>query len=326
MEEYSHKLRRKKWQDQLLNLRQQWLVLVPLSLIRLLAIKVGLNHKRGNSDAAQAVHRIQNSHIADVCQTSRTSPIQRVTAAGLPLTDEVKAVEALTVLEGEVYISDELNERGTSRQGPHPSLDLRRSVQHAAHVENQLLRGNNSDALILRRLMHERGLFKALNDLLTRFVKVPRDDFGSKENVADLDKRLLTAIETSRRALAAEDAYNTSAFRADVLGDVLETVASEYAKATESLATAVEEPDCTNDQTDDQYAISYQDARAHLLAIHNLLHSGRSMDGLSADAHTAFTSLLAEKFATLDPPNLNQTARLNEVKDLIERIKRGIVN
>jgi len=81
-----------------------------------------------------------------------------------PLTDEVNAVGALTVLEGHVRASKELHDRGVSKQGPDPALDLKRAGKHAGHPQHELLMGSEPDALSLQKLLRARNVFDSLNN------------------------------------------------------------------------------------------------------------------------------------------------------------------
>lgn len=79
-----------------------------------------------------------------------------------PLTDEVNAVGALTVLEGHVRASKELHDRGASGKGPDPALDLKRAGKHAGHPQHELLMGSDPDAVVLQKLLRAHGVFDQL--------------------------------------------------------------------------------------------------------------------------------------------------------------------
>ena len=100
-----------------------------------------------------------------------------------PLTDQVNAVGALTVLEGHVRASKELHDRGTSGQGPNPALDLKRAGKHAGHPQHELLEGNEPDALALQRLLRGSGIFEQLNEALSAYVKLAGNGAIPKEEV-----------------------------------------------------------------------------------------------------------------------------------------------
>ncbi len=119
-----------------------------------------------------------------------------------PLTDEVNAVGALTVLEGHVRASKELHDRGASGQGPDPTLDLKRAGKHAGHPQHELLAGHEPDALALQRLLNTRGVFDQLNEALTAYVKLSADSSVPKEEVEQKYGEALAATERARRAIA----------------------------------------------------------------------------------------------------------------------------
>ncbi len=104
-----------------------------------------------------------------------------------PLTDEVNAVGALTVLEGHVRASKELHDRGVSKQGPDPALDLKRAGKHAGHPQHELLMGSEPDALNLQKLLRARNVFDSVNNALTAYVKISGD--GSMSNEENQDAR-----------------------------------------------------------------------------------------------------------------------------------------
>lgn|GEM_PF-132989 len=236
------------------------------------------------------------------------------------LTDEVNAVGALTVLEGHVRASKELHDRGVSRQGPDPALDLKRAGKHAGHPQHELLEGSEPDALALQRLLRACGGFDQLNDALSAYVKLSGDKAASKQDVDQKYQAALAAAEKARRAIAG-NAYDTSTFRARAARFVMDTAASEYATASEGGRIVVEEPGVPGKDN----FIEYQDARDFLRAARELLSRDRSDDGLTADSRIAFDKLLKEVFATLDPPDPSRPLPPAEVRALIERAKTGLV-
>jgi zinc transporter, ZIP family len=237
-----------------------------------------------------------------------------------PLTDEVNAVGALTVLEGHVRASKELHDRGVSGQGPDPALDLKRAGKHAGHPQHELLEGNEPDAVALQRLLRARGAFDQLNDALSAYVKLSGDKSASKPEVDQKYEAARAAAEQARRAIAG-NAYDAPTFRARAARFVMDTAASEYATASEGGRIAVEVPGVPGKDN----FIEYQDARDFLRAARELLLRGRSDDGLTADSRIAFDKLLSEVFTTLDPPDPNRPLPAAEVKALIERAERGLV-
>lgn len=236
-----------------------------------------------------------------------------------PLTDEVNAVGALTVLEGHVRASKELHDRGASGQGPDPALDLKRAGKHAGHPQHEMLEGHEPDALALQKLLHTRGVFDQLNAALSAYVKVSGDKSVSKEELDQKYEAALAATEQARRVIAGE-AYDSAAFRARAVRFVMDTAASEYATATEGGRVAVEEPGVPGKDN----FIEYQDARDFLRAAHDLLLRGRSADSLTAESRVAFDKLLNEVFATLDPSDPNHPVPAADVKSLIEQAERGL--
>ena len=252
-------------------------------------------------------------------QSATATVTVRQSSALEPLTDEVNAVGALTVLEGHVRASKELHDRGVSGKGPDPALDLKRAGKHAGHPQHELLEGNEPDALALQRLLRARGVFDQLNEALTAYVKLSGDKSALKPEVDQKYEAALAAAEKARRAIAG-NAYDTPTFRARAARFVMDTAASEYATASEGGRIVVEEPGVPGKDN----FIEYQDARDFLRAARELLSRDRSDDGLTADSRIAFDKLLNEVFATLDPPDPNRPLPLAEVKALIERAERGL--
>lgn len=236
-----------------------------------------------------------------------------------PLTDEVNAVGALTVLEGHVRASKDLHDRGASGQGPNPALDLKRAGKHAGHPQHELLEGSEPDALVLQRLLRARNVFERLNEALAAYVKVSGDGSVSKEEVDGKYEAALAATEFARRAIAGY-AYNTPGFRARAARFVMDTAASEYATATAEGRVSVEEPGVPGKDN----FIEYQDARGFLAAADDLLKGGGSTDKFSPDARAALDKLRNEIFSTLDPLDPDRPVPAAEVKALIERAEQGL--
>ncbi|HKB67383.1 MAG TPA: ZIP family metal transporter [Pyrinomonadaceae bacterium] len=235
-----------------------------------------------------------------------------------PLTDEVAAVGALTVLEGHVRASKELHDRGASKLGPDPALDLKRAGKHAGHPQHELLMGNEPDALNLQKLLRARNVFDSVNNALTAYVKISGDGSVAKEELEQKYQAVLTTTEQARRAIAGV-AYDTPSFRARAARFVMDTAASEYATATEGGRVAVIEPGVPGKDN----FIEYQDARDFLAAAYELLRVPPAVE-LTADGRAAFDRLRNEIFATLDPAEPNHPVPASEVKALIERAERGL--
>lgn len=234
-----------------------------------------------------------------------------------PLTDEVNAVGALTVLEGHVRTSKALHERGASNQGPNPALDIKRAGKHAGHPQHELLEGSEPDALSLQKLLREKGVFDSLNNTLSAFVAISGNPDVSKEELESKYQAVLDVTENARRAIAG-NAYDTATFRARAAQFVLNTAASEYATACGEGQITVDEPGVPGK---DNY-IEYQDARGFIRATREFLKpfSGQ----MSADANAAFDKLLADVFVSLDPPDPNHPVPPDEVKTLAERAGNGL--
>lgn len=234
-----------------------------------------------------------------------------------PLTDEVNAVGALTVLEGHVRTSKALHERGAGNQGPNPALDIKRAGKHAGHPQHELLEGSEPDALALQKLLREKGVFDSLNDTLSAFVAVSGDPDVSKEELESKYQAVMEVTEKARRAVAG-DAYDTAPFRALTAQFVLNTAASEYATACGEGQITVDEPGVPGK---DNY-IEYQDARGFIQATREFLKpfSGQ----MSADSNGAFDKLLADVFVSLDPVDPNHPVPPDEVKTLAERAGNGL--
>lgn len=234
-----------------------------------------------------------------------------------PLSNEVNAVGALTVLEGHVRASKDLHERGISNQGPDSSLDLKRAGKHAGHPQKELLLGSDPDALNLQKLLRQRGVFDSLNNALTEYVNVAGKSEIPAEEVERKYKTALAETERARRTIGG-DAYDTPDFRARVARFVLDTTAGEYATATEGGRVAVIEAGTPGKDN----FIEYQDGRGFLKALEDFLAS--SSVKMSPDAQAAFDKLTNEVFSTLDPTNPDNPVPAAEIKALTDRAGRGL--
>jgi ZIP family zinc transporter len=234
-----------------------------------------------------------------------------------PLTDEVNAAGALTVLEGHVRTSRALHERGAGLQGPNPALDIKRAGKHAGHPQHELLMGSEPDALALQKLLREKGVFDSLNDTLSQFVAISGDPDVSKEEIESKYQAVLAETEKARRAIAG-DAYDTASFRARTAQFVLNTAASEYATACGEGQITVDEPGVPGK---DNY-IEYQDARGFIQATRDFLKPFAGQ--MSADSNAAFDKLLADVFVSLDPVDPNHPVSPDEVKVLTDRAGSGL--
>ena len=237
-----------------------------------------------------------------------------------PLTDEVNAIGALTVLEGHVRASKELHDRGVSKQGPDPALDLKRAGKHAGHPQHELLMGNEPDAVSLQKLLRAHNVFDSLNNALTAYVKISGDGSVSKDEIERAYQAVLTTTEQAHRAIGGT-AYDTPSFRSRAARFVMDTAASEYATATEGGRIAVHEPGVPGKDN----FIEYQDARAFLAAAYDLLRVAPAIE-LTPDGRAAFDRLRSEVFGTLDPPDPNHPIPPTNVNLLIERVERGLAN
>ena len=235
-----------------------------------------------------------------------------------PLTDEVNAVGALTVLEGHVRASKELHDRASIKQGPDPALDLKRAGKHAGHPQHELLMGSEPDALNLQKLLRAHNVFDSVDNALTAYVKISGDGSVPKEEIDQKYQAVLTTTEQARRAIAG-DAYDTPAFRARAARFVMDTAASEYATATEGGRVAVAEPGVPGKDN----FIEYQDARDFLAAAYELLEVAPPVN-LTPDGRAAWDKLRNEVFGSLDPLDPNHPLAASEVKALIERAERGL--
>ena len=234
-----------------------------------------------------------------------------------PLTEEVNAVGALTVLEGHVRASKELHDRGVSGQGPDPALDLKRAGKHAGHPQHELLMGSDPDALALQKLLRARGVFDQLNNALTAYVSIAPNGKADPQEIEQKYQAALAATEQARRAIAGT-AYDSPAFRARVIRFVLDTAAGEYATATEGGRVTVLEPGVPGKDN----FIEYQDARGFLKAARDLM--GPLSANVTGDSRRAFDELQMRIFAMLDPPDPNNPIPATQVKSLVEHVKGGL--
>ena len=234
-----------------------------------------------------------------------------------PLTDEVNAVGALTVLEGHVRASKELHDRGASGKGPDPALDLKRAGKHAGHPQHELLMGSDPDAMVLQELLRARGVFDQLNNTLTAYVSIAPDGKADPKEIDQRYQAALAGTEQARRAIAGA-AYDTPEFRARVIRFVLDTANGEYATATEGGHITIIEPGVPGKDN----FIEYQDARGFLQSANDLMAPLNSK--ITGDSRGAFDVLLLRVFATLDPRDANNPVPATEVERLITHVKGGL--
>lgn len=234
-----------------------------------------------------------------------------------PLSNEVNAAGALLVLEGHVRTSKDLHDRGISNQGPDPKLDLKRAGKHAGHPQHELLMGNAPDSLNLQKFLRERGVFDSLNNALTEYVSVAGKSEIPAEEVERKYKTALVETERARRAIGGE-AYDTTNFRSRVARFVLDTVASEYATASEGGRISVIEAGTPGKDN----FIEYQDGRGFLKGLKDFLTS--SAVKMTPDAQAAFDKLQTEIFGPLDPANPDSPVPASEVKALTDRTGSGL--
>lgn len=233
-----------------------------------------------------------------------------------PLSNEVNAAGALLVLEGHVRTSKDLHDRGLSNQGPDPKLDLKRAGKHAGHPQHELLMGSDPDSLNLQKFLRQRGVFDPLNNALTEYVSVAGKAEIPSEEVERKYKAVLEETERARRSIGG-DAYDTPNFRSRVARFVLDTVASEYATATEGGRIAVIEAGTPGKDN----FIEYQDGRGFLKGLKDFLVTVVKM---TPDAQAAFDKLQTEVFAPLDPAKPDSPVPASEVKALTDRTGNGL--
>lgn len=234
-----------------------------------------------------------------------------------PLTDEVNAVGALTILEGHVRASKELHDRGAAGKGPDPALDLKRAGKHAGHPQHELLMGSDPDAMVLQELLRARGVFDQLNNALTAYVSIAPDGKADPKEIDQRYQAALAGTEQARRAIAGA-AYDTPEFRARVIRFVLDTANGEYATATEGGHITIIEPGVPGKDN----FIEYQDARGFLQSANDLMAPLSSK--VTGDSRGAFDELLLRVFATLDPRDANNPVPATEVERLITHVKGGL--
>lgn len=256
--------------------------------------------------------------LVDERGTGGTARIQLLPgAAPDPFLEEKNALGALTVLEGHVRAARELRERGMRGEGSDPDGDLRRAPTHAAHPQKELLHGDQPDARALQALLSEYGLLEDLDGVLTEFVESAGDlsvDSGSFDQTY---QGTLDMVERARRTIAGAQ-YDRPEFRADVIRFALETASGEYATATQGGHVTV---GAIGVPGQDAY-IEYQDARAFIMAAHEL--SSRSGVDLPPDARQAFDSLERNLFRTLDPPVPEAPVPPAAVQMLIQTVIDGL--
>ena len=250
-------------------------------------------------------------------QSAAATVTLQTSGAAEPFSNEVDAVGALTVLEGHVRSSKDLYDRGVKGEGPNPALDLVRAGKHAGHPQHELLMGSDPDALNLQKLLREKGVFDSLNNALTAYVSVA----GKREiPIQEVEQKYMGAIvetEAARRAIGGK-AYDTPDFRVRVARFVLETVAGEYATATEGGHITIIEAGVPGK---DNY-IEYQDGRGFLKATRDFIEpiAGK----MTPDAVAAFNKLQTDIFGPLNPANPDNPVPATEVKSLTERVAKGL--
>ncbi len=127
-----------------------------------------------------------------------------------PLTDEVNAVGALTILEGHVRASKELHDRGVSKQGPDPALDLKRAGKHAGHPQHELLMGNEPHALNVQKFLRAHNVFDSLNNALAQN--------GKHDQLTSL---YLLMAESQKRGHCTPDFRGTGNYSAGFTGSLV---------------------------------------------------------------------------------------------------------
>lgn len=234
-----------------------------------------------------------------------------------PLLGRKNAAGALTVLEGHVRAASALHRRGLSDASPDAQADLARAGAHAGHPWNELLRGDEPDALALQGLLRETGLFEDLDRALAAFVARAGDAAVSVEDVDEAYDTVLATVERARQAVAGGE-YRRPSFRSDVVVFVLETAAAEYATAAEGgNITAAE----AGSPGRDDY-IEYQDAGAFVAAARELVEPLRP--GMTPDARQAFDSLDRIIFRTLDPPAPEAPLHPDVVRAVVRSVLGGL--
>ncbi len=240
-------------------------------------------------------------------------------AAVEPLTAEVDAIGALTVLEGHVRSSKALHDRGSKGEGPNPALDLKRAGKHAGHPQHELLMGSEPDALSLQKLLREHNVFDSLNNALTEFVAVSGKSEIPADDVEKKYQAVLTTTEQACKAIAG-DAYEKPDFRKRAMRFVLDTAEGEYTTATEGNRIDIQEAGTPGKDN----LIEFQDARGFLMAMRENFLSATSTIVLSKDAQTALDKLQNDLLRSLEPPDLNNPVPASDFKALVRRVSDGI--
>lgn len=234
-----------------------------------------------------------------------------------PLLGRKNAVGALTVLEGHVRAASALHRRALLEGGPSAQTDLARAGTHAKHPWNELLRGDEPDALALQGLLRESGHFEVLDRSLAAFVAGAGDTAVSVESLDEAYDAVLTSVERARSAIAGEE-YRRPSFRADVVGFVLETAAAEYTTSAEGGRIAMESAGSAGR---DDY-VEYQDARAFVAATRKLIEPLRP--DMTAESRQAFDSLDRVVFRTLDPPAPEAPLHPDVVRAVVRSVLGGL--
>ena len=236
-----------------------------------------------------------------------------------PLTAEVDAVGALTILEGHVRSSKALHDRGSKGEGPNPELDLKRAGKHAGHPQHELLMGSEPDALSLQKLLREHNVFDPLNNALTEFVAVSGRADTPADEVEKKYQAVLTTTEQACKAIAG-DAYHKPDFRKRTVKFVLDTAEGEYTTATEGNRIDIQEAGTPGKDN----LIEFQDARGFLIAMHERFLSGTSSIVLNKDGQNALDKLQNDILKSLEPSDLNNPVPAADFNALIGRVSAAI--
>lgn len=236
-----------------------------------------------------------------------------------PLTAEVDAIGALTILEGHVRSSKALHDRGSKGEGPNPDLDLKRAGKHAGHPQHELLMGTEPDALSLQKLLRDHGVFDVLNNALTEFVAVSGKKDAPADEVEKKYQAVLAATEQACKAIAG-DAYDKPDFRRRAMTFVLETAEGEYTTATEGNRIDIQEAGTPGKDN----LIEFQDARGFLIAMHERFLAGTSPISLNKEGQKALDRLQNDILRSLEPPDLNNPVSAADFKNQINLVSADI--
>ena len=230
-----------------------------------------------------------------------------------PLFEVGNALGALTVLEGHVRASKAVRDRGLRGDGPDPAADMARAPTHAGHPQNELLHGDEPDALALQDFLRQQGLLDALDAALTVFVADAGNTDVTPEEFDAAYQQTLATVERARQAIGGE-AYDRPELRGAAVRFVLETAAGEYATAVQSGHITVEVPGAGGRDA----FIEYQDARAFIHAARVLAEPLEA--DLPLDAVQALDILEQNVFRTLDPAVPNAPLPPTVVRSLLDTV------